>query len=316
MAPVRTSRPGEPSCSVALVYRSVIWPSRAVRSSPCPVRHVRAVATRPAAVNSTPNKMPTLSTHWCRLCRRKIRSSASGEPASSLAGQDAAELEFRKVCAHADGRVVLEFAEQPFADPLCELGIDVADRSPGGLVELYRADDRVAEQEGASASGGDDDTEMPGGVAGRHGQGDAGCHGRVAADGPQAVTTLGGGAEALPDVVEHQRVGVGDEVVPVARAEPDGGMGEERGGVAVEEPAAVVGVQVGAHDVGDVGRGDAHGAEAAGELTADEEPAGAVVAQVGPDAGVHEDRPVTGADEETADGQPGHSVADEQVLVA
>ncbi len=37
---------------------------------------------------------------------------------------------------------------------------------------------------------------------------------------------------------------------------------------------------------------------------------------VWPHAGVDEDRPVTGSHEEAADGQPGHSVPGEEVLVA
>lgn len=66
--------------------------------------------------------------------------------------------------SRAEGPAVLEFAEQPFPDPRRELGIDVADRPPGRLVELDRADDRVAEEQCAVAPGRDDDAEVAGGV--------------------------------------------------------------------------------------------------------------------------------------------------------
>jgi hypothetical protein len=61
-------------------------------------------------------------------------------------------------------------------------------------------------------------------------------------------------------VVEHPYVRVEDEVVPVRGPEPDAGSREHRSG-RVEQPAAVVGVQVGADDVVDVGGRDSNGAQ-------------------------------------------------------
>ncbi len=78
----------------------------------------------------------------------------------------------------------------------------------------------------------------------------------------------------------------------------------------------MVGVQVSADDVGGGGCGDAGGAQPEQQLTADQQPAGAVVAHLGSHTSVDEDRPITRSHQETADGQPGHSVAGEQVLVA
>jgi hypothetical protein len=85
-----------------------------------------------------------------------------------------AELKLWEVRARAHGRFIFQLTEEAFADSLCERRIDVADRSPRRLVELDRADDRIAEEERALALGGDDDTEVPGSVTGRHGHCDAG----------------------------------------------------------------------------------------------------------------------------------------------
>jgi hypothetical protein len=62
-----------------------------------------------------------------------------------------AALELREVRASARRRAVLEPAEQSVADASRELGVDVAIHCQG-LVELYRADDRVAEQQCADRS--------------------------------------------------------------------------------------------------------------------------------------------------------------------
>lgn len=166
------------------------------------------------------------------------------------------------MCAGADGGAVLQFAKQPLPDLPGERGVDVADGLPRRFVELDGADDGVAEQQRTPALRGDDDAEMSGGMPGGHGEGDAGGDRRVGCDGPQVVAAFGGDAKAAPDVVEHPHIGVGDEVIPVARAEPDRGTSEDRDGVDVEQPAAVVSVQMGAHHVGNVGRANPDCAQA------------------------------------------------------
>jgi hypothetical protein len=81
----------------------------------------------------------------------------------------------------------------------------------------------------------------------------------------------------------------------------------------------VVGVQVGADDVGDVVPLDPRGPEADGQLAA-EQAAGVVLVAGGrlgrSHPGVDQDAPVRGADEEAADREPRLAAAVEQVAVA
>ncbi|MEJ8662266.1 hypothetical protein WKI58_38400 [Streptomyces halotolerans] len=214
------------------------------------------------------------------------------------------------------GPAVLKFAEQSFTDSLREFRIDVSDRLPGGFIELHWADDRVAEEQCPVAPGGHDYAEMSRSVSRCHGESDARRDGGVAADRSEISATVGGSAEPLSDMVKHPHLGVCDEVVPVMGAEPDGGVREDRKGVMVEEPAAMVGVQMGAYNVGNVRRRDTDCAESEQKLAADKESACPVVAHLRSHTGVDKDGSVPSAYEEAADGQPGQPMAGEEVLVA
>jgi hypothetical protein len=96
-----------------------------------------------------------------------------------------------------------------------------------------------------------------------------------------------------------------------------------RGGVRpclqVEQPADVVGVQMGADDVGDVVPLDPQGPEPGGKLAAEQAADGVLVAggqRGGPHPRVDQNAPVAGAEKEAADREPGLAAAVEQVAVS
>ena len=127
-------------------------------------------------------------------------------------------------------------------------------------------------------------------------------------------------AEPLLDVVLDQRGGASfDEVAPVAGTEPDGGARKGWPRLQVEQPPHVVGVQMGADDVGDQIPLDPQGPEADGKLTT-EQAAGVVLVAGGrlgrPHPGVDQDAPVPATDQETADREPRLAATVEQVAVA
>ena len=110
-----------------------------------------------------------------------------------------------------------------------------------------------------------------------------------------------------------------DEVPPVAGTERDGRAGEVRPGLQVEQPADVVGVQMGADDVGNVVPLDPQGPEPGGKLAAEQAADGVLVAgghRGGPPPRVDQNAPVTGAEKEAADREPGLAAAVEQVAVS
>jgi hypothetical protein len=79
----------------------------------------------------------------------------SGVPVSGGSGEDSPELEFGEVRAGAGGALVFEFAPEAFSGAVSQGGIDVAHGVPCRLVELYRAGDGVAEEQGAFLAGRD-----------------------------------------------------------------------------------------------------------------------------------------------------------------
>jgi hypothetical protein len=226
---------------------------------------------------------------------------------SGGSGEDSPESEFGEVCTDADGALVFEFAPEAFSGAVSQGGINVAYGVPCGLVELYRAGDSVAEQQGAFLAGRDHHADMTGSVPRREQRSHAGRNDGVVVNGLQAGG-MAGHAESLPDVDSHL-AGPADEVVPVGGAEPDSGLREDRAGVEVEEPSDVVGVQVAADDVGYLGGGHAEGAQAGGKLAAGEVHAVRQFLQFRSEASVDEHESAAGADQEAADRKPGRVVA-------
>ena len=129
---------------------------------------------------------------------------------------------------------------------------------------------------------------------------------------PLRTSFVPGSAEPLPDVVLDQGpVALLDEVPPVPRPEPDGRPWKARPRLQVEQPSHVIGVQVGADDVGDVLHPGLQGPQADGELATDQPGDVLVAARLGrPHPGVDQHAPVPAADEEAADREPCLAVAE------
>lgn len=171
---------------------------------------------------------------------------------------DAAGLKFGEVRAHTDRALVCELAPQAISGLVGEYGIDVTHRVPAWLLKLDGTGDRVAEEQDTFFAELDGDAQMSGSVPGRQENLDAARDGRVQVH-PAQSRRADPAAEPGLDVAGHLTWPV-DEVVPVCGAEPDRRLGEDRVSVLVEQPADVVGVKVGADDVGDLVTGDADGA--------------------------------------------------------
>src|SRR6266540_1864806 len=145
---------------------------------------------------------------------------------------------------------------------------------------------------------------------------DAWCNRGVSINWPQA-RVIGVHAKPLSDVILHERILEFDEVLPVPRTEPDGRVTKDRPGLPIEQPSDVIGVQVGADDIGDIVCPDPQGPQADRQLTADQAAGVAIViGRLGrPHTGVDQDASSSTADEETADGKPCLAVEVEQIIV-
>ena len=71
----------------------------------------------------------------------------------ALPAHDAPEGEVRQVPGRRNRRRILEFLEQALPCALAQFGVDVEDTRPLRLVELDRAVENVAEDDGPLASG-------------------------------------------------------------------------------------------------------------------------------------------------------------------
>ncbi len=109
-------------------------PPEKVRQLRIHILHTHSIPRLSAESASLPGPLsPTLSDAGTRI--------GSGDPGPAASGQEPAELQLGKVGADPDGAGVLKFPEQAFTCAAREGRVDVADRAPGGLVELYGADD-------------------------------------------------------------------------------------------------------------------------------------------------------------------------------
>lgn len=101
--------------------------------------------------------------------------------------------------AGAGRAVVFKLAPQAFPGPAGQGGIDVAERMPGRLVELDRAGDGIAEEQGSLRPGGEHHAQVAGGMARREHSGNTRGDCGVTVERPEPVRVRGV-APARPDV--------------------------------------------------------------------------------------------------------------------